>query len=84
MTYWAMKDVNSMNEMGFTGRVGGTEGLPGKFQRSKGPACKSKMLGQARGEPSSEAHYRALFIRQPSTTKLNYMAAKPSKHEVVL
>ena len=63
MTYWAMKDVDSMNEIGFTGRVGGTEGLPGKFQRSEGPACESKKLGQARGEPSSEANHRALSVR---------------------
>ena len=50
-----------MSEIEFTGRVGGTEGLPGNFQRSEGPACKSKKMGQARGEPSSEAYYRALL-----------------------
>lgn len=60
MTYGAMKNVDSMGETGFTGRIGGTGRLFGKFERFEGPVGKSNKLGQARGESSSEVHYHPL------------------------
>ena len=78
-----MKDVDSMGETGFTGRVEAMKGLLGKFQRFEGPVCESKKLGQARGESSSEAHCRSLPPQMVDVSHPLYNG-HTCKHNVVL